>query len=355
MLNFKCLCGNTLYFENTWCVRCERELGFSPAHLALTAIEPRENDAWEALQLPDKPRLRKCANYTTHHICNWLIPAGDSRDYCLSCRFTSVIPNLDVPGNIAKWAVIATAKRRLFFTLLSLKLPLRAKAEDPETGLEFQFLADNPGGGAPASHVFTGHSDGVITLNILEADDAEREKVRVTMHEPYRTVLGHLRHEIGHYFWTLLVDKTGWAPRFASVFGDPSLDYGVALNNYHAAGPPSNWPERFVSAYASSHPWEDWAESWAHYLHIYDTLETARDLELSGKTLSILASADRNAPFEQTISAWESLSVILNCLNRSLGLRDAYPFVLAKPVAEKLRFIHELIAATGERNKAQKP
>src|SRR6202011_5238904 len=30
-----------------------------------------------------------------------------------------------------------------------------------------------------------------------------------------------------------------------------------------------------VTPYASAHPWEDFAETWAHYFHMVDTLETA--------------------------------------------------------------------------------
>ncbi len=348
MLNFRCLCGNTLYFENTRCVRCERELGFVPANLMLSAIEPRDNNHYEALQIPGKPAFRLCANYSAYHVCNWLVPVTDTDEYCFSCRFTSVIPNLDTPGNVEKWANIAAAKRRLFFTLMRLGLPLRTKAEEPERGLDFQLLEDKPGT-PPGEHVFTGHSDGIITLNIVEADDAAREKLRIAMHEPYRTLLGHLRHEIGHYYWSLLVDQTDWWPRFSELFGDSGVDYGVALQTYHANGPAPDWPQRFVSAYATCHPWEDWAETWAHYLHIYDTLETAEDLGLTGRTLRIPAGVvKRTEPFGEMISAWESLSVVMNCLNRSLGQRDAYPFVIAKPVVDKLAFIHELVLSAGQ-------
>jgi len=347
MLNFRCLCGNTLYFENTRCVRCERELGFAPSRLILSALAPDGKGQYEALQIPGKPLSRLCANYSSHHVCNWLVPGSDPDDYCLSCRFTRIIPDLNTPGNAGKWANIESAKRRLFFTLLRLNLPLRARAQDPAHGLEFQLLADRSAAGQSESRVFTGHSYGVITLNILEADDAARERVRVDLHEPYRTLLGHLRHEIGHYYWSLLVDKTWWRPRFNALFGDDSLDYATALQSYHACGASADWSQRFVSAYASSHPWEDWAETWTHYLHIYDTLETARDLGLGAKTLRISAAdSEQYAGFDEMISGWQSLSVVLNCLNRSLGLRDAYPFVIAKSVAEKLSLIHELIAQT---------
>jgi hypothetical protein len=262
-----------------------------------------------------------------------------------------VIPNLEIPGNISKWAGIAAANRRLFFTLLRLRLPLRTKSEAPEQGLEFRLLADAAEPGKSPPQVLTGHADGVITLNIMEADDAAREQIRLAMHEPYRTLLGHLRHEIGHYYWKLLVEDTDWRERLTTLFGDASVDYAKSLQAYHSNGPATNWSERFVSAYASSHPWEDWAETWAHYLHIYDTLETAHDLALGAKALPMAESGHYpEISFNKMINEWESLSVVLNCLNRSLGLRDAYPFVLAKRVVEKLRLIYELITETGAHN-----
>jgi hypothetical protein len=337
MINFPCLCGNTLYFENTNCVKCRRKLGFDPASMLLSPLEPGANAEFNALQVPGNPAFRLCANYSTYGVCNWLVPAQEARPYCFSCRFISVIPNLELPGNVEKWARIAVAQRRLFFTLLRLGLPLRAKADDPDAGLDFCFLADTSDDIHPKP-IYTGHKDGVITLNIIEADDAAREQVRLAMHEPYRTLLGHLRHEIGHYYWRRLVANTERLPAFTALFGDASVDYAAALKTYHEKGPTADWSERFVSAYASSHPWEDWAETWAHYLHIYDTLETAQDLVQK-------SSGRSQAPvdFDEMMRDWSSLSIGLNCLNRSLGLRDAYPFVLAKPVIDKLGLIHDLI------------
>ncbi len=344
MINFKCSCGNTLYFENTKCVNCDKELGFVPTKLALSPIERSPDGVYVASAFPERPSFRLCRNYSEHHICNWLVPESDESPYCLSCRFTSVIPNLDVPGNLEKWAGIAAAKRRLFFTLIRLGLPLHTKAEDAKNGLEFRLLADASEPGKKSPQIFTGHADGVITLNIIEADDAAREHVRLAMHEPYRTLLGHLRHEIGHYYWMLLVQGGKSEEDFKALFGDPSIDYSQSLQSYHNEGPATNWAQRFVSAYASSHPWEDWAETWAHYLHIYDTLETAWDLGLKGRSLRIADKPHHPLPpFDDMMKEWASLSVVLNCMNRSLGLRDAYPFVLAPSVIEKLRFIHQLI------------
>ena len=124
--------------------------------------------------------------------------------------------------------------------------------------------------------MLTGHLNGVVTINVSEADDAERERRRAGLAEPYRTLLGHMRHEVGHYYWKRLV--TGDADRlarFRELFGDDRDDYAAALTRHYQSGPPQDWQDRFVSAYASAHAWEDWAETWAHYLHMTDTIEIA--------------------------------------------------------------------------------
>src|SRR5262249_50270393 len=155
------------------------------------------------------------------------------------------------------------AKRRLVYTLLALNLPLVSRQEDRESGLSFEFLADPADPAAP--RVMTGHAGGVITVNVAEADDAERERRRLQMNEPYRPLLGAFRHEIGHYYWDRLIRGSARLAAFRETFGDERADYAEALDRHHAGGPPGDWQDRFVSAYASSHPWEDWAETWAHY------------------------------------------------------------------------------------------
>ena len=263
-----------------------------------------------------------------------------------------MIPNLSKPGTRELWAQLEAAKRRLVYSLLCMKLPVLSKAEDSERGLAFDFLADPEPGTPGAAPVRTGHLNGVITINVAEADDAEREKRRLQLHEPYRTLLGHFRHEIGHYYWERLIQGTDWINGFRRLFGDEQQDYGQMLTRHHEQGAPANWPDSFVSAYASAHPWEDWAETWAHYLHITDTLETASRCGLS------LQPRRSNEPewkpemadvgfwplsFDQMVERWFPLTYVLNNLNRCMGLQDAYPFVLATPVLNKLRFIHEVV------------
>ena len=174
-------------------------------------------------------------------------------------------------GNEERWRALEAAKRRLIYALKRLGLPLEAKREDAAKGLAFDFLAD----AGPGQPVMTGHDDGLITINIAEADSAERERRRLELGEPYRTLLGHLRHEVGHYYWDVLVRDGGKIEACRAVFGDESVDYQEALDRHYQTGAPAGWEENFVSAYATMHPWEDFAETWTHYLHMVDTLDTA--------------------------------------------------------------------------------
>ena len=58
--------------------------------------------------------------------------------------------------------------------------------------------------------------------------------------------------------------------------------YAAALQAHYAkGGDVGPWAERHVSAYASAHPWEDWAETWAHYLHMMDAVDTALGFGMS--------------------------------------------------------------------------
>ncbi len=350
MKTYHCTCGQLIFFENSACVSCKRELGFLPDLVCLTSLDPQENGLFSATAGEAKGRLyRKCQNYAREVVCNWMIPGENPETFCVSCRLDEMIPDLSIDKNRELWRLIEGAKRRLIYTLLSLKLPLLNRVDDPKQGMAFRFLADGP---TPETMVLTGHDDGIITLNIVEADDAEREKRRMSMKEPYRTLLGHFRHEIGHYYWDRLISGTKYLEAFRNLFGDERASYDEALKAYYAAGGAANWQDNFISVYASAHPWEDWAETWAHYLHIQDTLEVALDFGLVDKRVALESKEPRGmswfAPkpktFEEKIDAWSELTVALNSINRSMGLRDIYPFVLSKPVVEKLRFISEVIA-----------
>jgi len=267
---------------------------------------------------------------------------------------TRTLPDLSQPGNADYWMRISSAQRRLVSALISLKLPVQSKVtEDPVNGLAFDLLHALPGGPS----IITGHAGGVITIDVEEADDARREQRRSAMREPYRTLLGHLRHETGHYYWERLVlPKTDWLERFRELFGDERQDYAAALRTYYSTGAPADWSLRHISAYASSHPWEDWAETWAHYLHLIDTLDTARSFGLDGSTVELNyerfrvgdlgSETDRQAEeFVGLINGWMELTGVLNELSRSMGVADFYPFVLSLPSLRKLHLIHRITHA----------
>lgn len=335
-------CDQLVYFENTSCVNCGSLLAFLPDRREVCSLENVGNGIWRHPgELNSQYRL--CENYVQHNVCNWAVGVNDPDPFCHSCRLNQIIPDLSFIGNITAWAKLELGKRRMVYSLDALKLPVVSKKYDPQHGLAFQFLADDIG-----SSVMTGHDEGLIVLNIAEADDAEREKRRHSLHEPYRTILGHFRHEVGHYYWDLLIKNTDRLEPFRALFGDESFSYDEALRIYYAQGAPSNWQESYISAYSTMHPWEDWAETWAHYLHMADTLETAGACGLSllpkraGEPRLRHASGNLGS-FDRMIDGWFPLTYVMNNLNRGLGLPDGYPFVISPPVVEKLRFIHETI------------
>lgn len=346
---FRCQhCGQVLYFENTQCERCSRHLGFLPEAGLLSALEP-DGETWMPLAAVGEATYRFCEN-ATRNACNWLIRADRPDRFCVACRHNRTVPDLSAPANFDRWRELEIGKHRLFYTLLALHLPLASRAENPTHGLAFDFLADSPEGGK----VMTGHDNGVITLNVAEADSGAREQLRKEMGEPYRTVLGHFRHESGHYFWDALVRGGDRTTEFRRVFGDERQNYADALATHYARGAPPDWRQHFVSAYASSHPWEDFAETWAHYLHIVDTLETASAFRLSIRppidqagalTADIDFDPHAASTIEQLVDAWLPLTFAVNSLNRSMGQPDLYPFVLSPTVIGKLGFIHELVRA----------
>lgn len=311
-------CSQVVYFDNAVCLRCGTELAFDPESRSMVRAGV------------DAPL---CKNASNHNACNWTALSGSS--FCLACNANETIPDLSAPGHLDQWRSMEKAKRRLFHSLLELGLVSVSTQPFPARvpPLRFKFL------GATANKpVTTGHDDGLVTIDIAEAEDAERERRRNALGEEYRTPLGHLRHETGHFFWLLLVDSVGGHDDFRAVFGDERQDYGEALRRHYDKGPSANWQSRFISAYASAHPHEDWAETFAHYLHIHDTMTTAQEVgfipqqQLDGKAM---------------VEAWIPLSVRLNQLNRSMGHRDLYPFVLTQPVRDKLIFLHDAIHRSG--------
>ncbi len=337
-------CNNLVYFENNICLSCGHTLGFDADQLELVALTV-ESEQSVYLAVSSGARYRLCEN-ASYGTCNWLIPIQYSNTLCLACLLNRTIPSLR-DKNLERWKRIETAKHRLVYSLLRLNLPLTGK-DGHNTGLAFDFLADV----SPDKRVMTGHDNGVITLNIEEADEAERVRNKLDLGEKYRTLLGHFRHEIGHYYWDVIVKNQPARNGFQQLFGNDTLDYTDAIQRYYVNGAPPDWANHFISPYASSHPWEDWAESWSHYMHMMDTLETAYyfglhvnpEKQTGVKNLQMESNRDPYTiqNFNAIVQRWLPLTFAVNSLNRSMGHTDFYPFVIAPDVVQKLAFIHAL-------------
>ncbi len=356
---FRCQgCQQPVFFENTHCEHCGAWLGFAAEHMEMTAVSA-ETDAegaelWRD-RIPSGGRLWRYCSNRSHQACNWLVLADSDSSLCEACRLNRTIPDLGDTERLSCWRAIEAAKHRLVYALLRLRLPLLSKLDDSERGLAFDFLADTEPAFREGPGILTGHAQGVITLNIAEADPVTREAMRQDMAEPYRTLLGHVRHESGHYYWDRLIASSQWLQPFRELFGNEQQDYAQALQQHYQQGAPQDWQQRHISAYASMHPWEDWAETWAHYLHMVDTLETAYAFGLSiSPRARVEAEMDAELdfdPYRQTdfatlFEAWLPLTFAVNSLNRSMGQPDLYPFVISPLVASKMDFIHRVITAS---------
>ncbi len=319
MRSFNCpRCGQLVFFENTECLRCGLPLGFDT----------------EQRTIVDATAMQHCANQQLAG-CNWLV--RDAGSLCTSCRLTRTRPSDSDTDAMPAFADAEAAKRRVVFQLLELGLPLSSWVDQPD-GLGYDLLS------SAGQKVVTGHEDGIVTIDLAESDDPHREQIRLDMGEPYRTVLGHLRHETGHYYWPVLVERTGRLSAFRERFGDERADYSEAMARHYEQGAPAGWEARHVSAYATMHPWEDWAETFAHYLHIRDTLQTAAAfgvrIDHRDQTLSASPDVDANgASFESIMADWLPLSYALNAVNRSMGRDDLYPFMLSPAVIDKLAWV----------------
>lgn len=414
--NYRCHCGQPVFFRNSKCLACGTPLGYDCERGLLLPLMPGPQEGtwqeWqaggapagappddvqppsleeipgqesapgaapaapveeaEATQAPPaqpaengEPLYRRCLNLSTPASCNWLVPVEDPADMCRACRLNRTIPDLTdpaLPDNGYLWGLVELAKRRLVSALILLGLPVASRmSEDTERGLMFDFLRSPVNG----PHIMTGHNTGLITLNVDEADDAKREAVRKAMREPYRTLLGHFRHEVGHYYWDRLLAGTAWMDGFHALFGDETLDYKASLQRNYDEGPPADWPLHYVSAYASTHPWEDWAECWAHYLHMRDAIDTALsfglsvdhfDLEFTPFTIDALYQPDHPEAeqFLTFLNHWTRLTTMLNEMSRSMGQPDFYPFILPTEAVAKLHFIH-LVVSSGSWLQEQAP
>jgi hypothetical protein len=328
-----------VFFENDLCLSCGAGLGFEPTSFRMVSVVDPDGTT--------SAEWARCANAGLA-ACNWVVPAADAGALCRSCSLTRTRPpDDDVEAH--RWFLDAeAAKRRLVAQLLDLGLPVVGFTEDPEHGLAFDLLSSQ------LDRVTIGHEDGLITLDLAEADDARRERVRDELGEAYRTVLGHFRHEVGHYYWMVLVRDRNRLEWFRARFGDERVDYGDAVASHYGGDGPTGWEEEHVSAYATMHPWEDWAETFAHYLHIRDSLQTAAETGLrvdvpDGPTVDPSVADVDHGPVRRMVDEWIHLAAALNALNRSMGAHDLYPFVLSPTVIDKLAHVDRVVreAATG--------
>ena len=360
---YRCRCGRPVFFRNWVCLACQTPLGYEPIQARVIPLDPgQEANVFVAAHAPQgqAEQYARCANFASAAECNWLIPqsqAANGVTLCQACRLNRIIPDLSNPENQELWRRTETAKRRLVSQLIALKLPVASKVgEDPERGLAYDFLRSQPA----EPRVLTGHDCGLITINLEEADDPTRERTRKSMGEPYRTLLGHFRHEVGHYYWDRLVDHTDWLEPYRALFGDERQDYDAAVKAHYQSGAPLDWGVHFVSAYSSTHPWEDWAETWAHYLHMVDTADTAASfgidltqigLETEPFGTDVLWKQDtgeEGLAFLTLLNDWVGLTAVMNEMSRSMGQPDFYPFVLSREVVTKLHFIHCVIHGARE-------
>ncbi|SMP73878.1 hypothetical protein SAMN06265222_11733 [Neorhodopirellula lusitana] len=346
MKTFQCRCGNTTFFENSRCISCDHALGWCPACKNMTTLASAEDGTLQCGHEVCGVLLIKCRNYSVHNVCNRCCmqdAAGEDSDLCDYCRHNDTIPDLSVPGNREMWLRLEEAKRRLLYTLDLLKLPYGTEADGFEPSLAFDFKADKPledkrwRSLRKQERVFTGHADGKITINLREADPVERERSRVLFQEAHRTVVGHFRHEIAHFYWQMLVQDI-CEEDCKVVFGDhDDPSYSDAQKLYYENGPKSNWQAEYVSAYATMHPWEDFAETFATYLDMVSVLDTAWNVGING------GCEPTTADLPAMVDAYIRLGVVLNETNRAMGLIDLVPEILTTMVAAKLEYVHDLI------------
>ena len=349
MQRFTCDCGNVIFFGSSKCLKCASEVGYEPVRGTMLPIKPIH-------------RVRRCENGIKHGVCNWLVPINEPDVLCRACRMNRLIPDLAQVRNRKLWGRMETAKRRMIYTLLHLGVPLPTKNEDAKHGLAFDIVStvSNP-------EVTTGHLNGVITVNLEEADDTYRQINRQQLGENSRTLLGHFRHESAHYLWQRFLTELNWGDplrlAFRERFGDEWQDYGASLRAHYDKGALPGWEQNFISAYAASHPWEDWAETWAHYLQIVDGVDTCESLGIQVKhialpliTLPVEAgflptmlpsTIEEESEFLAWLQRWMCLSTVLNEISNSLGEQELYPFVISVKVAQKLRLAHHYAKVWG--------
>jgi hypothetical protein len=306
-------CGNEVFFDSLRCVRCATELAFE--------LEPTGS-----LRVADAAFAGRCEMRHAWR-CNW--QPDSSGPFCTSCLIVDAGTHADNP----LLAAFLLAQRRALAQLSELGVAWTGNVDDPaQPPLRFTYRS-SVAGDAPT----IGHLAGLITLDLDEADPAEREQIRATLGEQYRTPLGHIRHELGHYVWLRHVasDPARHA-EFRAVFGDETVDYAAALDAYYARPEDESWPDEYVSPYATAHPWEDFAESWAQVMHLHDVVTT-------GAAWGVVEFPDGPFDPQQWISTAVLASLAANELARAMGMRDLYPFALSPGARRKIEAAWRLV------------
>ncbi|MTH78159.1 zinc-binding metallopeptidase family protein [Paracoccus aestuariivivens] len=309
-------CGQRVYFHNTLC-SCGMALVFDP-----------ELGAFAANATPCT-RLRDIG-------CNWR--AEQDGPQCRSCAMTTTVPDLSVEGNLDLLAQSEAAKRWVLANLARWRWFTNA---DQGQRVSFQMLSEH------ARHqevnVTMGHADGVITINVVEADDAVRVERQQELGELYRSMVGHMRHEIAHFLFERLAVLPGFLDQFRTMFGDERADYAQAITEHYAN--PKDKGATHISKYATMHPHEDWAETSAHILHLVDMTDSLMATGLTGPQIpppGYDAYADPNA--EQLLTVATAVALAVNEINRALDNPDVYPFVLTETTRAKLAFAHHWLS-----------
>ena len=337
-------CGGIVAFSAQACPSCDAPLGYVDDERNVRALTPTDDAA--SYRIDGRDRLSwRCLNASWG--CNWMLPAGSENQWCRSCQLTRGRPDDGRPAAVEAWMAAEAAKRRLVHQLDTLALPIEIRSSSAPDGLAFD-LVHLPGEGG-----ITGHLDGVVTLDLAETDEGHRDDLRRQLGEPFRTVIGHLRHEIGHHYWSRLVGQSDELDRFRRLFGDERADYSDAVDRHYSGGNATWDPTRFVTAYAASHPLEDWAETFAHYLHIIDAVDTAvaHDLVPAASAGILVADVIGELELADILDAWRPINNAVNAIAETLGAPAVYPFEPVGVVVEKLAFVHGKIAAHAERDR----
>ncbi|MCC9601199.1 putative zinc-binding peptidase [Stieleria sp. JC731] len=321
MRTFQCGCGADLFFHSAHCISCGRMVSRCASCQTVTSVDQNTGTCDSC-----STKLEPCKNRVDHEVCNGTVLNESNETHCRYCTLNRVIPDLSLEGNLEKWRLAERAKQRVLFDIDRIGLPID---DDDTLPLVFEFKT------AEKEPVSTGHADGVITLDLAEADSVHRERTRVQFGEPHRTLVGHFRHELGHYFWQKCV-LPGRIELFRELFGDErNPSYAEARDQYYNQRAPANWQQAYVSEYATMHPWEDFAETFNAYLDMIAIARTFGHFQKGGYAIN-----EEN--FDFLITDYRNIGIMANELNRDMGLLDLVPEVFTPPVIEKMRFIHEM-------------